>query len=108
MLSSPTARSSDAAVRPQPGTRIVVPEVPPGEEKTNRGQVLSALATILTSALDDHSRRAAAVAPRPPVPIVGDSAMLSRVLLHVGRAFTRSSCSNVAFQPNNSVACSPF
>jgi polysaccharide export outer membrane protein len=36
---------------PQPGARIVVPEVPLGEEKTNWGQILSAVATILTSAL---------------------------------------------------------
>ncbi len=36
---------------PQPGARVVVPEVPPGEEKTNWGLILSAAATILSSAL---------------------------------------------------------
>jgi protein involved in polysaccharide export with SLBB domain len=35
----------------EPGARVVVPEVPAGEEKTNWGQVLSGVATILTSAL---------------------------------------------------------
>jgi protein involved in polysaccharide export with SLBB domain len=37
--------------RVEPGARVVVPEVPAGEEKTNWGQVLSAVATVLTSAL---------------------------------------------------------
>ncbi len=37
--------------RPQPGARIVVPEVAAGEEKTNWGQILSSVASILTSAL---------------------------------------------------------
>ncbi len=35
----------------EPGARIVVPEVPPGEEKTNWGQILTSVASILTSAL---------------------------------------------------------
>jgi polysaccharide export outer membrane protein len=39
------------SARVEPGARIVVPEVPAGEEKTNWGQILSAVATILTSAL---------------------------------------------------------
>jgi protein involved in polysaccharide export with SLBB domain len=35
----------------QPGARVVVPEVPLGEEKTNWAVILSAVATVLTSAL---------------------------------------------------------
>jgi polysaccharide export outer membrane protein len=35
----------------EPGARVVVPEVPPGEEKTNWASILSSVATILTSAL---------------------------------------------------------
>jgi protein involved in polysaccharide export with SLBB domain len=35
----------------EPGARVVVPEVPAGEEKTNWGQILSSVATVLTSAL---------------------------------------------------------
>jgi len=35
----------------EPGARVVVPEVPAGEEKTNWASVLGAVATILTSAL---------------------------------------------------------
>lgn len=35
----------------EPGARVVVPEVPAGEEKTNWGQIMSSMATILTSAL---------------------------------------------------------
>ncbi|MDP3775394.1 MAG: SLBB domain-containing protein, partial [Gemmatimonadales bacterium] len=37
--------------RPEPGARIYVPAVPEGEGKTDWGQVLSAVATVLTSAL---------------------------------------------------------
>jgi protein involved in polysaccharide export with SLBB domain len=39
------------SARVQPGARIVVPVVPPGEEKTNWASILSSAATILTSAL---------------------------------------------------------
>jgi len=39
------------SAQPQPGARIVVPEVPPGEEKTNWLQVLTTVTGILTSAL---------------------------------------------------------
>jgi len=39
----------DATV--EPGARVVVPEVPTGEEKTNWVQILSSVATVLTSAL---------------------------------------------------------
>jgi hypothetical protein len=35
----------------EPGARVVVPEVPAGEEKTNWAQILSSVATVLTSAL---------------------------------------------------------
>ena len=35
----------------EPGARVVVPEVPAGEEKTNWGAILSGVASILTSAL---------------------------------------------------------
>ena len=35
----------------EPGARVVVPEVPAGEEKTNWGQIVSSAATVLTSAL---------------------------------------------------------
>ncbi len=35
----------------QPGARVVVPAVPPGEEKTNLASVLGSVATILMSAL---------------------------------------------------------
>ena len=36
---------------PEPGARVVVPEVPPGTEGTNWAQVLGTVATVLTSAL---------------------------------------------------------
>jgi hypothetical protein len=39
------------SARVEPGAQIVAPEVPPGEEKTNWGQVLSSVASLLTSAL---------------------------------------------------------
>jgi len=35
----------------EPGARVVVPGIPPGEEKTNWGNILGAVASILTSAL---------------------------------------------------------
>jgi protein involved in polysaccharide export with SLBB domain len=47
----PNGSVEGRSATPQPGARIVVPEVPLGEEKTNWGQILSAVATILTSAL---------------------------------------------------------
>ena len=43
----PSCRSATV----EPGARVVVPEVPAGEEKTNWGQILSVVATVLTSAL---------------------------------------------------------
>jgi len=36
---------------PQPGARIVVPEVPPGEEKTNWPQIVTTFGTLLASLL---------------------------------------------------------
>jgi len=47
----PNGSVGTRSAEPEPGARVVVPQVPPGEEKTNWGQVLSAVATILTSAL---------------------------------------------------------
>ena len=35
----------------EPGARVVVPEVPAGEEKTNWGQIVSGIASVLTSVL---------------------------------------------------------
>jgi protein involved in polysaccharide export with SLBB domain len=40
-----------ASAHPEPGARVVVPEVPADEQKTNWAGILSAVATILTSAL---------------------------------------------------------
>jgi len=41
-----------ASARPEPGARIVVPEIPPSERRqTDWGQVLSSAASVLTSAL---------------------------------------------------------
>jgi hypothetical protein len=40
-----------ASARVQPGARVVVPEVPADEVKTNWAAILSGVATILTSAL---------------------------------------------------------
>ncbi len=40
-----------ANARPEPGARVVVPYIPADEERTNWGQVLSSLASVLTSAL---------------------------------------------------------
>ena len=47
----PNGSVEPRSATPQPGARVVVPEVPPGEEKTNWAGILSAVATILTSAL---------------------------------------------------------
>lgn len=47
----PNGAVARANRRPEPGARIYVPAVPEGEGKTDWGQVLSAVATVLTSAL---------------------------------------------------------
>jgi protein involved in polysaccharide export with SLBB domain len=50
-VAQPNGSVEPRSATPQPGARVVVPEVPPGEEKTNWAGILSAVATILTSAL---------------------------------------------------------
>jgi hypothetical protein len=47
----PNGSVEPRSATPQPGARVVVPEVPPGEEKTNWAAILGSIATILTSAL---------------------------------------------------------
>lgn len=47
----PNGSVQRADVRPEPGARVIVPEIPADEERTNWGQVVANIASIITSAL---------------------------------------------------------
>ncbi|HUI62684.1 MAG TPA: SLBB domain-containing protein, partial [Steroidobacteraceae bacterium] len=47
----PNGSVGTRSARPEPGARVFVPEVPPGEEKVNWAQILTSVATALTAAL---------------------------------------------------------
>jgi len=47
----PNGSVGTRSARPEPGARIVVPVVPPGEEKTNWAQILTTIASVLTTTL---------------------------------------------------------
>jgi len=47
----PNGSVGTRSATPEPGARIVVPLIPPGEEKTNWSQILTAIASVLTTTL---------------------------------------------------------
>jgi protein involved in polysaccharide export with SLBB domain len=47
----PNGSVGTRSARPEPGARVFVPEVPPGEEKVNWAQIITSVATALTAAL---------------------------------------------------------
>jgi protein involved in polysaccharide export with SLBB domain len=47
----PNGSVGTRSARPEPGARVVVPVIPPGEEKTNWSQILTTIASLLTTTL---------------------------------------------------------